>query len=305
MFIIPSWIHRAKKSGLFGKDINKSYDTNVAEVGGIPVLTGFIAGILMYVALRTFYFSDASFSLELMALVACILIAAIVGFVDDVLGWKIGLRQREKPILTLLAALPIMVVNAGHSIIYLPFLGNVDFGLVYPLVFVPIAIIGASNAYNMLAGLNGLEAGMGMIILTALGLKAFMTDQGWVAMICLVMLFALLPFYFFNHFPAKIFPGDTLTYALGALIACVAIFGNLERMALILFIPYFIEFILKARTKFKGQSYGIPQKNGNLLSPSRISSLTHVALIFTKKERSAVYLLYLFEIALAGLVLLI
>ncbi|MDP2841599.1 MAG: hypothetical protein Q8O17_04910 [Candidatus Methanoperedens sp.] len=41
-----------------------------------------------------------------------------------------------------------------------PFLGTLDIGLLYPLLIIPIGMIGASNAFNMLAGYNGLEAGM-------------------------------------------------------------------------------------------------------------------------------------------------
>jgi len=38
--------------------------------------------------------------------------------------------------------------------------GAVDWGIFYPLAIIPIGIVGAANAYNMLAGYNGLEAGM-------------------------------------------------------------------------------------------------------------------------------------------------
>ncbi len=57
------------------------------------------------------------------------------------------------------------------------FLGTLDTGLLYPLLIIPIGMIGASNAFNMLAGYNGLEAGMGIVILSTLGLIAYNTGN--------------------------------------------------------------------------------------------------------------------------------
>ncbi len=50
------------------------------------------------------------------------------------------------------------------------------------------------------------------------------------------MVGALLAFLWFNWYPAKVFPGDTLTYSVGALVACIAILGDMEKIAVILFI---------------------------------------------------------------------
>ncbi|GAG45648.1 unnamed protein product, partial [marine sediment metagenome] len=113
---------------------------------------GFIFGVLYYIALRTFYFSFDTTTLPILATVTTILIITLVGVIDDLLGWKLGLRQYQKPILTLIAALPIMVINVGQTEMILPIIGLVNFGLIYPLIIIPIAIVGASNGFNMLAG---------------------------------------------------------------------------------------------------------------------------------------------------------
>ena len=63
------------------------------------------------------------------------------------------------------------------------------------------------------------------------------------------MVGALIGFYIYNKFPAKVFPGDILTYSVGALIAGMAILGNFEKIAVFVFIPYIIETILKSRGK--------------------------------------------------------
>jgi len=137
----------------------------------------------------------------------------------------------------------------------------------------------------MIAGYNGLEAGMGMIILTTLGLIIWV-DQGLgkVAMLAAIMAACLFAFFLFNSFPARIFPGDTLTYTVGALIAAVSILGNTEKVALFLFLPYFLQFFLKSRGGWKIDGFSRSDYDGNLYVPYKKSyGIEH--LIVRMKQR--------------------
>jgi UDP-N-acetylglucosamine--dolichyl-phosphate N-acetylglucosaminephosphotransferase len=160
----------------------------------------------------------------------------------------------------------------------LPLVGQVNTGAWYPIAIVPLGVGGASNAFNMLAGLNGLEAGMGIVISLAIAIAAAYTNAVEALVISLSLLGALLAFFWYNRYPAKVFPGDVGTYTVGATIACAVIIGNIELIGLILFIPYFFEFALKLRTGLRGQSFGIPQQDGTLRPPQRKTSLTHYAM---------------------------
>ncbi len=302
-FLTPLWIRAAKKVGLVGKDLNKYTKPEVAEFGGITVVAGFMAGVLTYIGLTTFYFPFKTKETNLILILACIstvLGITIVGMLDDLLGWKTGLKQWQKPLLTLPVALPIMAVNAGQSAMIVPFFGKVNFGILYPLIIIPLGIMGASNGFNMLAGFNGLEAGLGAIILSFLGYVAWQSGNGWVTMLSISMLFALLAFLLYNWYPARIFPGDTLTYSVGALIASVAILGNMEKIAMILFSLYFIEFFIKAKAKFRGECFGKPFEDGTLSMPrGKIESITHLMMkLGLKKEEHVVLALIGIQFAL-------
>ncbi|HIH42789.1 TPA: glycosyl transferase family 4 [Candidatus Woesearchaeota archaeon] len=310
--VLPYWIRRAKNAGLVGQDLHKLNKPRLPEIGGIIVVLGFLIGILFFVGMRTFYFGDSNYILETFSILSTILIITVIGLIDDILGWKIGLRQWQKPVLCLIAALPIMVVNAGQTSLRFPFLGHIDFGILYPLLLVPVAITGASNGFNMIAGYNGLEAGLGIIILATLSYLSWTLNIGWIAVVGLCMVFSLLAFYMYNKYPAKIFPGNTLTYSVGALIACIAIFSSIERAALILFIPYFIEFFLKLRGMFKKESYAAVTKDGFLAMPyTKFYGIEHIAIyILTRLKRNitennVVYLLWAFELMFAGFVLVV
>ncbi len=310
--VLPHWIRRAHKCEIVGKDMHKLDKRKVADLGGIVVLSAFILGTLVYVAIDTFFIKhyDQLALLErdliIMASLATILIVGIIGIVDDILGWKIGLRQMHKPILVLFAALPMAVLNSGVSTFAVPLLGEINIGLLYPLIVVPIAISAAANGFNMIAGYNGLEAGMGAIILSVLSFLAWKNNSSHIAVMGLCMIFALIGFYLFNKHPAKVFPGNALTYSVGAMIAVMAITANMERTALFLFIPYFIELILKARGKMQKESFAKVKEDGSLETPyKKLYGLEHLSIRLLGKikqkvyEKDVVYSLFAFEIILA------
>ncbi|MEM5794323.1 MAG: glycosyl transferase family 4 [Candidatus Aenigmatarchaeota archaeon] len=300
-FLTKLWIRIAKKSRLAGKDLNKYNKPEIPEAGGIAFVIGTTFAILLYIFIKTFYLLSTSNLVEILAVLLTLLLAGFLGFIDDILGWKKGLAQWQKPLLTIPIAIPLMVINAGNSVMSIPFFGRVDFGILYPLLIVPVGIVGAANGFNMLAGLNGLEASIGLIILSTLGVFTWLLNSLWVATIAFSAVFSLIAFLIFNKYPAKVFPGNTLTYATGALIACIAILGNMEKIAVFLFIPYFLEFLIKAKNKFKTECFGIPQKNGSLKAPERIGSLTHVFLKFVRSEKGVVFSIVTIELLLVFL----
>lgn len=302
VFFMPKWIRVCKRIGLTWEDMNKfNRPKNVAASGGVVVIMAFVLGVMMYIALKTFLFGGQVRSLEIFSLLSVILIFGIVGLVDDLLGWKNGgLPMRIRLLLAVVASVPLVVINAGTHSLVLPFVGAVDFGIFYPLVLIPLAVVGAGTTYNFLAGFNGLEAGQGILILSFLSFVAYSSGSPWLAIVGLCMVAALIGFWIFNKTPAKVFPGDGITYSVGALIAGMAILGNFEKIALIVFIPYMLEVVLKLRGKLKKHSFGVPIKDGRLKVPyDKIYGLEHLAIFILGKnatEKKVVYLIHAFQI---------
>jgi len=308
------WIKVAKINSLIGRDMNKYSRPEVAEAGGVIAIVSIIISILLYIFIKTFILNSESNLTQILTILITLLMACFIGFVDDILGWKKGLKQWQKLLLTLPIAVPLIVINAGTHSMDLPFLGVINFGLIYPLILIPIAIMGTTNGFNILAGYNGLEAGLGVLIFSFLGILAYFLGETWLALIALIIIGSLLGFLALNKYPSKVFPGDSLTYSLGALIGCFAILGNIEKIALILFIPFILEGILKLRSKLKAENFGKTNKDGSLDAPyKKIFSLTHLSIIILKKikpshkvyEKDVVYLLWSFEILIILLSLLL
>lgn len=281
---------------IVGRDIQKKERPLVPEMGGLPVLVGFLAGLLLYTANNTFIYKNEAY-VSLLAAMLTVTIITLIGMLDDLTTLlkanqndvllsdqksvkRIGFRQRHKFLLPLPAAVPLMAIQSGVSVISIPLIGPVDIGIFYPLFMVPLAIFGASNATNMLAGMNGLEAGLGVILVGSLGLFTYIQGGSTIAAaIAFMFVASLLAFLFYNRYPARIFPGDSLTYTIGAVAATVAILGNIEMFALFCFIPWFVEFLLKMRSMFNAESFGVLQKDGTLAAPGKnVYSLTHLVM---------------------------
>ncbi len=300
----PKLANYLKEIGLLGKDFQKPKKPKIPEMGGPAVIAGFIGGMFLFIWIKVFMYGEPEGLVKIFAGITTLLIIFLVGILDDISGIKKnirkrkGLRQWQKPILTLPASIPLVAIMAGNSSISLPFIGSVDIGILYPLLLIPIGVVGASNAINMLAGLNGLEAGMGTVLIGSLGIYAYIKGDLFIAAFGLIFASSLLGFLVFNWYPAKIFPGDSLCYAIGAVAAIMAVLGNMERFAVYCFVPWFIELFLKARSKFRAESFGILRSDGTLACRyKKCYSLTHVVMKLGRyKENEIVKILIGFEI---------
>ncbi len=299
-------------AGIIAEDRNKEKPIKLASSGGLGVSFGIIFGILTYVFGASFIFQAVIDTNKLFAVALSIILIALVGFIDDInvkrervkstdmMDIRQGLKQWQKPILTLIGALPLMAINIHAGAINIPFIGAINFGIIYPLILLPLAVIFIANAVNILGGFDGLQPGM--ILIASLGLMIYSIFYGVpIGAFLSVLLFAsVLAFLPFNIFPAKIIPGDSFTYAVGAAFAAIAIVGNAEAFALIIFIPWIIEFFLHLRRRFKVTDLGIRQKDGTMKAPygKKIYSLTHLIMnIKRATETDVTIYLCLMEIA--------
>jgi len=246
-------IPRLRKAGIVGEDLHKSGQPEVPEMGGLVIVMGFGAGILLALAIMSFFhlFSSVDMILLLAAL-STILLIGLIGIVDDLLG----MRQWVKALLPVFAALPLMAVRAGHTWMRIPFVGTINFWIFYPLVLVPIGVTVAANAANMLAGFNGLEVGMGIIAIGSLSIIAVTLHETTALILLLSGLGALLGLIYYNWYPAKILVGDVGTLSIGAIIATAVILGNFETAGMVVLIPYAIDFLFKALHGFPTEGWG-------------------------------------------------
>ena len=316
LFLTRNLIPFFQRNNIIALDLHKKDKPRIANSGGIPVSLSLMLGLMFFIAIQTFVFGITEQMIYLFASILTVILITIIGFFDDlnrnelVTGKRIirmGLKQWKKPLLTIPAAIPLMVVSAGVTTMSLPLIGPVNFGIIYPLFLIPLGVVATANVINLLGGFNGSEAGMGIVYCLFLGLHALLNGEMISATIFLSTTGALIGFLIFNWYPAKILSGDSLTYCLGAVVASGVIVGNMERAGIIILMPFIIEFLLKLRSKFKASCLGKLRKDGKLDSPygNKIYSWTHIIMNLGKlTERKVTIILILIQIVFGLLLFL-
>ena len=289
-------------------------------MGGPGVITGFLLGVFFFIGLEIFIPPRLPGLVYILACLCTVLIITLIGIFDTLTALvkrregegvfeqykKIGIPRWLYFFIPIPAAVPLVAVNAGVSKLTLPFLGRLDLGIAYPLLLIPLAILCCSNATNFLAGFNGLEAGMGFVLHLSIGIYAYMQGQINASVIALTFAFSLLAFLRYNWYPASVFPGD-LNYTIGAVYAGVTVIGNMEKFAILCFVPYIIEAFLKASSRFEAESYGVLREDG-VVKPreNRIRGLTHLVMSLGDFNESQVTLILIgFELIVCALSFLV
>lgn len=292
--IIPWLIPKLKARGIVGRDLNKPGHPEIAEMGGIAVVIGFFAGVSMLLATDGVTKKDV-----LNVSLSVVLGAAFIGMVDDLFE----LKQRQKALFPFLLALPIGA--ALDPAVYIPFVGEIDFGP-WMLVAGPFAITCAANAGNMLEGFNGLGTGLSIIMCSTLIALSVEHDRLDGLYILVPLLGALTAFLWYNKYPARIFPGDTLMLFVGASLAVAGMLSDLHVQTVFIFLPMIAEFVLKFRGRFRAENYSSDADGSVLHYEGRVESLTHIFMSKMKvTERRLVHLLWLLEAVMCGIVLVV
>lgn len=158
----------------------------------------------------------------LLAIALGVLPLMLASFVDDVRP----LRPRLKLGAQLLSAL--VVVSLGLSLgrqVHL-FGAPIDLGwLAIPITI--LWIVGVTNAFNIIDGLDGLSAGLAVVSAFCLVAIALVSGDWARAALAATLMGALVGFLPYNTFPAKVFLGDCGAAATGFLLACLALPGGM------------------------------------------------------------------------------
>jgi UDP-N-acetylglucosamine--dolichyl-phosphate N-acetylglucosaminephosphotransferase len=224
----PFIMRKMREAGIVGIDIHKPSKPVIPEMGGISILVGLIATVLVSSIVLP------AFITEFLVFLMVTLIAGFVGLIDDL--W--GLHPIVKPILTALACLPILIFQTYWPHPFLPLVGHegVRLTLVYPLL-IPLAIAVPANAVNMMDPLNGVMTGTCSIVTGVFLICALLFGRYEIAVLCAGLLGCLLAFHRYNKYPARVFAGDVGSLAVGAGLGALAVIGRLEVVGIIALMP--------------------------------------------------------------------
>ncbi len=240
----PRYIHFLKVKS-FGQFIREDGPQSHHQKEGTPTMGGLLIIITVLLPLLGVIFAlPALMTPALFLTLLVLIIFGGMGFSDD---WLKITRHKNKG-LSGWSKLAIQVVLGGAIGLYLLFqqettlslfgFGQIDLGWFYP-IFAILVITGASNAYNLTDGLDGLAAGTGFM--TFIGLSFLLSNNPSLMFLSLLLAGGCLGFLVFNKYPAKVFMGDTGSLALGGVMGAMAVLGKVELFLLLLGIVYVFE----------------------------------------------------------------
>ena len=187
-------------------DPRKRHSQPTPKLGGVAVLSAFV------LALGRRALSDR----EMLAIALAALVLMLAGAADDTRGLSARLR------LCLQLACAGVVISSGVRLNLLP--GTAGAAVNVALSF--LWIVGLTNAFNFIDGMDGLAASLGSLIAVLLALVARANGQAGLVAVCSALGGALLGFLPHNlrpGGPATIFLGDSGSASVGFLLAALAI----------------------------------------------------------------------------------
>ncbi|AKG39114.1 hypothetical protein MA03_07495 [Infirmifilum uzonense] len=240
-----------RRMGIVRPDAHKPGNPTVAHSGGVILFLGVTSSLLTTILLAG---PSTPLSLKILIMLASGATCFAVGLVDDV---KI-LRGGVKTVLTLLGILPVLVagVQAPQLIEWgrpvLPLIGRLRITIIY-WALMPLSIAGAANIVNMLDVMNGVIPGTSIIAFSALAVASLILGREATLIASLAVLGALIAYYKYNAYPARVFNGDSGSLFLGALIGAIAVVDHMEFIALTLLLPHLLNgfFVLVSFRGFK------------------------------------------------------
>jgi UDP-N-acetylglucosamine--dolichyl-phosphate N-acetylglucosaminephosphotransferase len=220
---LASWL---KHRGIVGIDIHKLDRPKIPAMCGLSITIGLTAGLFSLELL------DGP-SADIAAFLGTVVIAGIIGVIDDLRP----LSSTLKPVLTALAAVPILLLGTFDPHPILPLIGALRLTIVYP-VLILCAIPVTANAVNMLDVFNGSLSGTLMIISVTLAAVLAVSGKTTAMGLAFALFGSLVAFYLFNRYPARVFGGDTGSLAVGAAVGALAVIGRIELVTVVALVPY-------------------------------------------------------------------
>ena len=160
---------------------------------------------------------------------------SLVGAIDDSINifgsgrGAAGLRGPVKFTLITIVGLVLgwfFAVKLGWTTILIPFVGNIEIGVIGMILVFAFAVVATSNAVNITDGLDGLSGGLAMLAYGAFGIIAMFQGNMLLFGFCMTVVGWLLSYIWFNVPPARFMMGDTGSFALGAGLGVVAMMTN-------------------------------------------------------------------------------
>jgi len=264
-FIFGGKIIEALRRLKIGQSIREDGPQTHLVKSGTPTMGGLF--IILSVVIAMLFWGDLE-NKSILITMGAFLVFGAIGFIDDFLKVKRhnseGLRVWVKLALQFAAAIAVVLViyftgDENTTALYIPFFKNpvTDMGWVW-IPFAVLLIVGESNAVNFSDGLDGLLAGLLILVFITLAIITYITGRvdysaylgipyvpqaGELTVFCLAAAGACVGFLWFNSHPAEVFMGDVGSLSLGGVVAVISLITKKEILILVIGGVFVVEIL--------------------------------------------------------------
>ncbi len=203
----------------------KLHDRPIPRIGGIPIAVSYVGALAL---MLVFAPAHAKIAVQHRDLLYSLLPAAGLVFLTGLIDDLIGLKPWQKLTGQLIGA--IWAVSAGARI---HLLDGQPYSAWITIPFSILWLVGCTNAFNLIDGLDGLASGIGLFATLTTLLAALLQGNWGLAMATVPLLGCLLGFLRYNFNPASIFLGDSGSLSIGFILGCFAVIWSQKSATLL------------------------------------------------------------------------
>jgi UDP-N-acetylmuramyl pentapeptide phosphotransferase/UDP-N-acetylglucosamine-1-phosphate transferase len=209
---IPVILQIADQKKLYDvPDERKVHTHPVASLGGVGIFGGFLLASLLSI--------QGHLNPEFQYFFAAALVIFFLGLKDDLI-----VLSASKKFVGQMVAASILIHLGGIRLDSMHGLfGFEELPEGFALALSYLTVIVVINSFNLIDGVDGLAASLGLLTMLIFGTYFFIIGHQAYALLAFAMGGSLIAFLIFNHHPAKIFMGDSGSLMLGLVNAILVI----------------------------------------------------------------------------------
>lgn len=255
--IVPVVNKITKRLGIIAQTNNRTIHKGIiARTGGYAVYVSFLIGAMIFLKTDT----------QINSMLIGGFIIFLVGFYDDIHD----LKPKYKMLGQIIAAL-VVIFYGGISLkdFTIPNIPS-DISYVIAIIITIGWIVGITNAVNLIDGLDGLCAGISIIVLFTVSMTSLTYGRTDISSLSLLLAGAIAGFLVYNFHPASVFLGDCGALFIGFMIAVISLLGfgyksstffTLGAPIVVLMVPIMDTLIAIVRRKVHHKSFSEADKN--------------------------------------------
>ncbi|HEY0786842.1 MAG TPA: MraY family glycosyltransferase [Acidobacteriaceae bacterium] len=197
----------------------------IPRVGGVPIVLSYAGAVALMAAVAP---RAALIHIQHQALLWSMLPAVALVFATGLLDDLVGLRPSHKLVGQVVAA--VFAVTFGARI---HLLTGVPSSAWITLPLSVLWLLGCTNAFNLIDGLDGLASGVGLFATVTVLFAAMLQGNMGLAMATIPLAACLLAFLRYNFSPASIFLGDCGSMTIGFLLGCFGLIWSQKSATLL------------------------------------------------------------------------